>query len=275
MRVQQVLDRATKDTPAVALVVETRSGRLLAVERSQDAARLRSSPGSILKPLFLAGALEQNAMRPQTTVFCRRSLHILGRNLECTHPQNDVAFTGDDALAYSCNSYFAELANHLSPVQATAILQSYGLAEASHFFPVEAASALRSPVSIQEKQLFILGLAGVEVTPAQIAVAYRRLALKLDDSMTTPPLRVVETGMTHSVQYGMAHDAEVPGLEIAGKTGTASEPGQAWTHGWFAGTAKQRAAEIVVVIYLPHGNGADAARLAHRFLLEWKNQAAQ
>jgi cell division protein FtsI/penicillin-binding protein 2 len=275
VRVQRALDQATKDTPAVALVVETKRGRLLAVERSKDAASLRSRPGSILKPLFLAGALEQNVIRAETTVFCRRSLHILERNLECTHPQSDVAFNADDALAYSCNSYFAELANRLSPAQATEILQSYGLAEAPHLFPVEAGSALQTPTSKEQKQLFILGLTGVAVTPAQMAVAYRRLALKLAAPLATSPLQVVAAGLTHSVRYGMAHDAEVPGIAIAGKTGTASDPGQTWTHGWFAGTAKERAEEIVIVIYFPHGNGADAARLAHRFLLAWKDQMPQ
>jgi cell division protein FtsI/penicillin-binding protein 2 len=274
-KIQRALDRVTKDTAAVALVLETKSGRLLAVEKPGDAARLRSRPGSILKPFFLTGALEQTAVRPETTVFCRRSLHILGRNLECTHPQSDVAFSADDALAYSCNTYFADLANRLSPTEATAILQSYGLGEPSRYFTMEPSSELRSPTSMEHKQLFILGLAGVAVTPAQVAVGYQRLALKLADSNASPLLQVVEAGMTHSVEYGMAHDADVPGLQIAGKTGTASDQGQAWTNGWFAGIARARTAEIVVVIYLPRGNGADAARLAHRFLLAWKDEATQ
>jgi cell division protein FtsI/penicillin-binding protein 2 len=274
-RIQRTLDRATKDTPAVALVVDTKSGRLLAVEKPADAARLQSRPGSILKPFFLTGALEHAVVRPQTTVFCTRSLHILGRNLECAHPQSGVAFSADDALAYSCNTYFAGLANRLTPTQATAILQSYGLGEPSRYFTMEPSSELRSPTGMEQKQLFILGLAGVAVTPAQVAVGYRRLALKLAGSNTAPVLQVVDAGMTHSVQYGMAHDADVPGLQIAGKTGTASDQGQAWTNGWFAGIARERTAEIVVVIYLPRGNGADAARLAHRFLLAWKNEAAQ
>jgi cell division protein FtsI/penicillin-binding protein 2 len=272
VRAQRALDQTTRDTPAVALVVDVKSGRLLAVKKAQDAARLRSRPGSILKPFFLAGALEQGVLRPQTTVFCRRSLRILGRNLECTHPQSDFAFSADDALAYSCNTYFAELANRLSPAQAATILRSYGFGVPSHLFAVEASSELRAPVSKEQKELFVLGLEEVTVTPAQMAVAYRRLALRMKSADAGPLLRVVAAGMTHSVQYGMAHDAEVPGLEIAGKTGTASDPGQPWTHGWFAGIAGKRTEEIVVVIYLPRGNGADAARIAKRFFLEWMEQ---
>jgi cell division protein FtsI/penicillin-binding protein 2 len=274
-RIQQTLDRVTRDTAAIALVVETKSGRLLAAEKPDDAARLRSRPGSILKPFFLIEALGQNVVRPQTTVFCRGSLHILGRNLECTHPQSNVAFSADDALAYSCNTYFANLANRLSPTEATAVLRSYGFGEPSRLFTAESSSELRPPTNMEQKQLFILGLAGVAVTPAQVAVAYRRLALKLAGVKSAPLMEVVEAGMTHSVQYGMAHDADVPGLQIAGKTGTASDQGQAWTHGWFAGIARKQTAEIVIVIYLPHGNGADAARLAHSFLLAWKDEAGQ
>ena len=273
--IQQALDRTTKDTAAVALILEARSGHLLAVEKPRDAATLRSRPGSILKPFFLTEALEHHVLRPETTVFCRRSLHILGRNLECTHPQSDVAFNADDALAYSCNTYFANLANRLSPREVTATLRWYGLGQPSGLFRAETSSELLDPYTVEQKQLFVLGLAGVAVTPAQVAVAYQRLARKLADPQAAPLLRVVEAGMTHSVQYGMAHGADVPALQIAGKTGTASDQGQAWTHGWFAGIVKGRTTEIVVVVYLPHGDGGDAARLAHQFLLAWKDEAAQ
>jgi cell division protein FtsI/penicillin-binding protein 2 len=51
-------------------------------------------------------------------------------------------------------------------------------------------------------------------------------------------------------------------VTILGKTGTASNPGEAWTHGWFAGAIPGR---FVVVIYLPRGDGGAAARLAQRF----------
>ncbi len=186
VKMQQMLDLATQGTGVIALVVDAKSGHLLAVERPQDAAHLRSRPGSILKPFFLAGALEQNLLRPQTTVFCRRSLHILGRDLSCTHPQSEVVFSAGDALAYSCNTYFAELANRLFPTQATTILRSYGLGEPTHYFAAESSSDLQTPADSEHKQLFVLGLAGVSVTPAQMAAAYLKLALRLNDPKTAP-----------------------------------------------------------------------------------------
>jgi stage II sporulation protein D len=68
----------------------------------------------------------------------------------------------------------------------------------------------------------------------------------------------------------MAHNAFVPGMEIAGKTGTASDSMQGSSHGWFAGIGTSGHEQVVAVIYLPRGNGADAARLAQHFFLATK-----
>jgi stage II sporulation protein D len=249
---QAALTSALQGTPAVGLVVDVKTGRQVAAVRATDQ---RHAPGSILKPLFLAAALEQREVQPETTVFCRRNLHISDGtrewNLACTHPQSDVAFTAKEALAYSCNRYFAELADRIPPAQASAILEHYGLAPTS------------IPQSREQKDLLVLGVAGIAVSPAQTAVAYRRLALELGQAKAP----AVREGLRDSVTYGMAHNADVPGMEIAGKTGTASDGAQGRSHGWFAGTGHLGHDEIVVVIYLPLGNGADAARLAHDFFL--------
>ena len=249
---QAALTSALPGTPAVGLVVDVKTGRQLA---AVGATNQRHAPGSILKPLFLAAALEQHEVQPETTVFCRRNLHISDGtqkwNLACTHPQSDVAFAAKEALAYSCNRYFAELADRIPPAQASAILEHYGLAPAS------------IPQSREQKELLVLGVAGITVSPAQMAVAYRRLALELDQAKAP----AVREGLRDSVTYGMAHNADVPGMEIEGKTGTAGDGAQGRSHGWFAGTGHLGHDEVVVIIYLPLGNGADAARLAHDFFL--------
>ncbi len=202
-------------------------------------------------------------MLPETTVFCRRNLHISDGtrewNLTCTHPQSDVAFAAKEALAYSCNRYFAELADRIPPAQAAAILAHYGLTQV----PI--------PQSREQKELLVLGMAGITVSPAQMAVAYRKLALELDDGRAP----AVRDGLRDSVTYGMAHNADVPGMEIAGKTGTAGDGPQGRSHGWFAGAGYLGHQEVVIVIYLPSGNGADAARLAQHFFLAAKAPAPE
>lgn len=262
---QHALHKALAGTPGSALVLDISSGSLLATEKPENAAQVRSAPGSILKPFFLAAALESGAVQPQTTVMCHRNLRVLGHNLSCSHPQTDVAFNAGEALAYSCNTYFADLASRLSAEQAVAVLRDYGLRQDSHSLS-DVSPVLRTKTR-EGTQLLVLGLSGIRVSPEETAAAYRKLALKFSNSALQSVLAPVEQGMLDSVRYGAAHNANVSGFKIAGKTGTASDPGQPWTHGWFAGIAGEGSDRIVVVVYLPHGNGADAATIARRFFL--------
>jgi cell division protein FtsI/penicillin-binding protein 2 len=253
---QAALSAALQGTPATGVVVAVNTGRQFA---AVGEVTLLSDPGSILKPLFLAAALEHRQVQPQTTVFCRRNLHISTGardwNLVCTHPELDVALAAKEALAYSCNRYFAELADRISPSQAAAVLTRYGLSHDP------------APLTREQKELLVLGVAGIFVSPAQMATAYRRLALQLDPAKSHSVLDAVQDGLRDSVTYGMAHNADVPGMEILGKTGTASDAGTGRSQGWFAGIACLGHEQVVLVIYLPQGNGADAARLAQHFFL--------
>ena len=143
---QAALSSALRATPAVGVVLDLKTGRPVATVKDAGQA---AAPGSILKPLFLAAALEQREVLPQTTVFCRRSLRIVdgvhSYNLPCTHPQSEVAFSAQDALAYSCNQYFAALADRIAAPRLAAILQHYGLPRPP------------SPLTREQKQLLVLG----------------------------------------------------------------------------------------------------------------------
>jgi stage II sporulation protein D len=249
---QAALSSALRAAPAVGVVMDLKTGRLLATVKATNQP---TAPGSILKPLFLAAALEQHEVLPQTTVFCRRNLRIVDGvheyKLPCTHPQSDVAFAAQEALAYSCNQYFAALADRISTPQLAAILQHYGLPQTL------------TPLTRGQKQLLVLGIEGIAVSPAQMAAAYRKLFLELDQVRGD----AVGQGLKDSVHFGMAHNAAVPGIAVAGKTGTTT------SGGWFAGSAPLGQQRVIVVIYLPRGNGADAARLAQHFLLTAKGPA--
>ncbi len=99
----------------------------------------------------------------------------------------------------------------------------------------------------------MLGLENVTATPLQIAFAYRNLLLQASHT------EAVWLGLRDSVAYGMAGNARVTGVEVLGKTGTATNQGEWWSHGWFAGGIP---GQFVLVIYLPHGDGGAAAKLA-------------
>ena len=85
-------------------------------------------------------------------------------------------------------------------------------------------------------------------------------------------LQIVGEGMRQSVTSGVARNAGVSGLTVAGKTGTAEfgairDDGTYETHGWFAGYAPAEDPEIAVVVFVQRDSGgSDASPAAARIL---------
>ena len=70
---------------------------------------------------------------------------------------------------------------------------------------------------------------------------------------------------------GTGRAAAVPGIAVAGKTGTAPAlDGSRSTHAWFVGYAPADAPEIALVVFLNRGTGAgNAAPLAGRIFKQY------
>lgn len=239
--VKDALEQALRATQASAVVLDARTGAVLA---SAGKPR-RATPGSAVKPLLLEYALEHSIVNPEMEVYCRRNLHVGGRALPCSHPADHPVFTAESALAESCNTWFAEMARRYSGLQLEAALNDASLPHS----PMGAAN-------VEQRQLAVLGLVGVTTSPLELALAYRDLFERM------PASGPVARGLQDSVGYGMANPAAVQGLRILGKTGTASDIRETWSHGWFAGGIPGR---LVIVIYVPHGDGGTAASLAQKF----------
>ena len=133
-------------------------------------------------------------VQSQTELECRGTLTVGGRNLACTHPRELRSFAAEQALAYSCNAYFAAVAQRMDFAAVAGAMEAVGLRP-----------SLRSG-GPDAKVLLALGLAGISVTPQQLAQAYRQLALQMSAEVATPPVRLVERGMLGSVEYGMSHN---------------------------------------------------------------------
>jgi membrane peptidoglycan carboxypeptidase len=243
--VGEALSRTLRGTQASAVVLDARAGTVLASTGGSSRGDLESAPGSVLKPLLLEFALEHGIVRPEMEVYCRRNLHIGGRALPCTHPADNPVFTAERALAESCNTWFAEMARRFTGPELEEALDGTDLPHQS-----------MASANVEQRQLAVLGLLGVTTSPLKLARAYADLLKR------APPDGPVARGLEDSVKFGMASPAAVAGARILGKTGTASDPGAAWTHGWFAGAIPGR---FVLVVYVPHGDGGTAARLAQLF----------
>ena len=265
---QKAVDLAAIRTPLARIVVlDILTGRVLAARQMSEMARTLAAPGSTLKPLVLYGLIDAGRWNPEQRVVCNRHLVVAGRNLACSHPLGPP-FDAREALTWSCNSYFAQVAETLKPGELGRLLRPTGLLSPTGLVHEEAIAEFREPESIADNQLALLGAEGVRVTPMELAVAYRWLAQQLaahPDSLAT---QVVRAGIEDSAGFGMAGQASLGGVAVAGKTGTAEGETSDRTHGWFVGLAPGSNPRVVLLVFTPSGSGADAARIAGELLAQ-------
>jgi cell division protein FtsI/penicillin-binding protein 2 len=266
---QSAADGAMAGHPGALVVVDVSSGAILASVNLPLAAHGLERPGSTVKPFVLMALLEAYKVNPEERLLCKRPLVIGGARMDCTHSTNVTQLNADDAIAYSCNSYFAQVAPRLSALELVQTFRRAGFDSPSGLASGEATGHINKPATRAELQLEALGDAGIEVTPLELLEAYRKLALQRRDGGSGP----VFDGLEHSVAYGMAHAVNVDRMKVAGKTGTASSARTPRTHGFFAGYAPADKPEIAVVVFIERGRGMDAAALAQPVFAEFARQA--
>ncbi len=263
---QQTVQRAARIAPEARIVVlDVSTGRLLTEHRLGEAKHTLAAPGSTLKPLVLYSLIAAGRWDPQQRIACNRHLQIAGHSLACPHPPAPP-FDAREALTWSCNSYFAAMARTLAPGELAGILRPTGLLDATGLAADEAVAQFYAPHTVDDEQLTLLGVEGIRVSPLELAEAYRWLALRMAAHPDSPATQVVREGLMDSASFGMAGEANLGGLSVAGKTGTAEGVASARTHGWFAGLAPAADPQVVIVVFEPAGRGADAAHLAGEIL---------
>lgn len=263
---QSAVDKAARSAPAARVVVlDVVSGRLLAAHRLDEAARTLAAPGSTLKPLVLYGLLAAGRWSPERRVACDRQLAVAGHRLACAHPPAPP-FDARQALTWSCNSYFAEVARSMHTGELGALLRPSGLLGATSLARGEATAEYHEPRTVDAEQLAVLGVDGVRVTPLELAAAYRWLAREMAAHPDSISAQTVRAGLEDSASFGMAGPASLGGVPVAGKTGTADNAAASQTHGWFVGLAPAESPRVVIAVYLPAGRGVDAAHFAGELL---------
>ncbi len=268
---QPALNAAMDGRSGAAVVLSVESGKVLAGYRPQVGAQRVVMPGSAIKPFVLLELLSSGKISPATEWSCKRRVQVGSHNLDCQHVQTVEAMNAERALAYSCNSYFTEMGARLTDAELTGALRRAGFGGAPHLAKAEATGYVRPVAGREGVQLKAVGEEGIGVTVLQMAAAYRRLAIQ--SRAPSAAVKTVLDGLRSAVKYGTAQGAQTEGVEVAGKTGTASAEEGAWTHAWFAGFAPAEKAEIVVVVFLERGRGSEAAEIAGAVLKAWAQGA--
>jgi peptidoglycan glycosyltransferase len=259
---QSAVSRAMAGQSGTTVVLDVRSGQVLASYRLDLAARRLAFPGSSIKPFTLMALLDAGTLDAGTALMCKRSVSIAGHKLDCTHPDTKQPLNPAEALAYSCNYYFTTVALRLTPARLRDSFVRDGFTSLTGLAPNEAAGGILLAQSPEQEQLEAIGEWGVKVTPLELARAYRQIAIL--EPRHDERLAPLFYGLQESVAFGMGRMAQpATSMKVSGKTGTAPSDEGSWTHAWFAGYAPAENPEIVVVVFLEKGRGgSDAAAVA-------------
>ena len=206
-------------------------------------------PGSVVKAAALVAALESGLIQPDTARMCRRVATIDGQRFVCSHPDLKRPLTPAEALAYSCNDFFASLAPRLSRDQLNRVRTAAGLPPLAGSTPLAAA---------------IVGLDGPRTTPRALIDVLARLAGAGPDrpvAMSAETRAVLLEGLRGAADFGTASAFRAAGISALAKTGTVTMPTGTVLGLVVALTPAERPTRAIVVA-APGGAGVDAAAIA-------------
>lgn len=206
-------------------------------------------PGSTFKAVTAALALEEGVATLQSGFFDPGYIRVSGWNVRCWNRGGHGPQSFVETMQNSCNPYYAKLAIDLGPERFYEGLVRFNLGHKTGIdFPGEMAGILRAPSpSIPLVTWANMGFGqGLTVTPVQLLACFGAIANKgiytplhyvkelVTEEGSFPPdipearqviaAEIAETTayvLRMAVERGSGKRAEVPGYDVAGKTGTA------------------------------------------------------
>jgi cell division protein FtsI/penicillin-binding protein 2 len=266
-------------------VMNPRTGAVLALAGIAYSAL--QPPGSTMKIITASAALQAHVATLGTTFPYATSATIDGYALQNANGEN-CGGTLLTAFAVSCNSVFAPLGVKVGARRLVAMAERFGF---NHPSPIlgAAESTIPSAQSIGDDLAVgssAIGQGLVQTTPLQmtdvaatIAMGGRRPVPTLLAHQRPRFVRVVSPRVAHEVQemmiavvrYGTGTAAAIPGVVVAGKTGTAElkntvgtpgnpqTPNPKNTDAWFVGYAPVGHPRIVAGALFPNQGAGGAA----------------
>ncbi len=262
-------------------------------------------PGSTHKAIVAAALLQEGVINAHSRAFCPGFFRFGGRTYRCWKKEGHGSVDLQKAIQQSCDVFFYTFGVQLGIDRLANIARSFGLGQPTGVGLAGEASGLVPSSEWKQRRFGEAWYPGETVsaaigqgynlyTPMQLAVAYAgiasgqrvkpRLVLRVESSegveempagQTTPVgvtpenLELVRRGMTAVVEEpgGTGGRARVPGVKVAGKTGTAQVvqlqhtegmtesqiPIRYRDHAWFGAFAPADAPEIAVGVFVEHG----------------------
>ena len=237
-------------------------------------------PGSAMKVMTAAAALDSGTVTPTTTVTGPKEYKGV-RNFE-SGEFGSIPFS--TAVQKSVNTAFAQVAEDLGARKLHRYAERFGFNREPRIGSA-ATSSFPFPEDLGDVMWSSVGQAQTLATPLQMASLAGtignggkrmepRLAShepRLGSRSVTPGTAAAMTRLMESVvQGGTGTAASLPGVSVAGKTGTAEVDvgGERRNHAWFVAFAPSNAPEVAVAVVAEYGGvgGEVAAPLARSIL---------
>lgn len=309
--VRTSIDLAVQETAVTAIgarlggiaVMRPRNGEVLALAGIAYSAP--QPPGSVFKVITLAGALEEKKVKPSASFPVQTFTTIEGVELENANGES-CGGSLTNSFAHSCNSVFAPLGAKLGAEKLVATAEAFGFNEPASLTG-GAVSSIPDAEEIGDDLAVgssAIGQGVVQATPLKmVEVAgtianrgvYQRATLlkggkaRRTRAVSARTARIVDRMMRAVVTGGTGGAAAIPGVVVAGKTGTAElrdttpddtntgdptatpQPvanDRTDTTAWFVAYAPARRPKVAVAVMLVgEGSGGESAAPAAREVL--------
>ncbi len=249
------------------------------------------APGSTYKVVTTAAFLaEDDTTGPQTQVDAPQNLDLPNTTVGLPNYAGAACGTGrvtlQFALERSCNTPFAKIGMELGYEKMQEQAAKFGIGEAMQI-PL---GVVPSSIGDKEDQAALaqasIGQRSMQMTPLQMAlvaagVANDGVVMKpylvnkivgpegdvieeaepeeLSEAMTPDAARKLKQMMVSVVQQGTATAAQIAGVSVGGKTGTAETADGQPPHAWFISFAPAENPKIAVAVFVQSGAAGDRA----------------
>ena len=287
---------ALGDREGCVLVMDPSNGRIRAVVNPRLAYEQAFPPGSTIKAFTSLAAMRTGLIDSHSAVRCAGQYTTKEFQVVCSHPKSEAPFDLPQALAYSCNYYFARTAERLSNGVFQSTLAGFGFGARTGVAGSESAGRVPGPewnikTALGEGDQLL-------VTPIQLLRGYVALmcgghlfrprqadaqGFKPDElgsqNISGAERAALVRGMRGAVSFGTAAESGLKALPlyVYGKTGTSTSSNGFRTQGWFVGFGSVSEADdrplIAVLAFLKHSHGSECAAMTSAIFAEYARLA--
>lgn len=244
-------------------------------------------PGSVFKLVVVAAALESGKYTPESEFPNPATLTLPGtdtviKNTEGGTCGGGATVTIATALRLSCNIPFAELGQALGAAAIRAQAEKFGFNSSFEIPTHTDASVYPRVLDDAQTMMSAFGQYDVRATPIQMAMVSAAIANggkvmnpNLVEAITTSDLSPIRSFnasmysqaiseqtaatmtqmMVNGVNSGAASNAQIPGVDVAGKTGTAQNGATDPYTLWFTGFAPANDPKYAITVLVENGGG--------------------